>query len=152
MSSIDPHDTVDLGSPIPLVDEPASGGVATPPGSGDASAGERPATSTVRPYVLTRGRTRSRWHLGWETLVSVDRGDAAPAGPEPVFDEERRVVELCARPRSVAEVAAHLEIPVGVTRVVLGDLAERRVIVVHGPGDPADPEVLRRIIRRLREP
>jgi hypothetical protein len=112
---------------------------------------DRAPPSTVRPYVLTRGRTRSSWHLGWETLVS-STADGATTATEPIFDEELQAVQLCAHPRSVAEVAAHLKIPVGVTRVVLGDLAERHIIVVHDTGDAADPEVLRRIIRRLREP
>jgi hypothetical protein len=137
------------------VDEPAAEGAARPAlgvaRSGDAVPAERASTSTVRPYVLTRGRTRSRWHLRWETLVSISHREPAPAVPEQAFDEERLAVELCAYPRSVAEVAAHLKIPVGVTRVVLGDLAERHVIVVHDPGDTADPEILHRIIERLRE-
>ncbi|HEY6424181.1 MAG TPA: DUF742 domain-containing protein [Pseudonocardiaceae bacterium] len=117
--------------------------------NGRAAEGDRSPSVVVRPYVMTRGRTRPRHHLGLETMVATNvRG--APQKHEPFFDEERRAVELCLLPRSVAEVAALLEIPLGVSRVVLGDLAERRIVIVQHPSDTTDPALLHRILTGLR--
>jgi hypothetical protein len=39
---------------------------------------------------------------------------------------------------SVAEVAAHLDLPVGIVRVLLGDLLDKAVIRVRNPEPAAD--------------
>jgi len=64
-----------------------------------------PASSFVRPYVLTRGRTRSELELAIETLLSAVPGAAVSQHPD--------IVELCREPRSVAEVAALHGLPLG---------------------------------------
>ena len=47
--------------------------------------------------------------------------------------EKRRILELCAdKFESVAEIGAHLRLPVGVVRVVVGDLLESGQVRVHG--------------------
>ncbi|MGZ4610741.1 MAG: DUF742 domain-containing protein [Actinomycetes bacterium] len=86
-------------------------------------------TRTVRPYTLTRGRTRSaRAHLPLEALV---RGVAAAGGPSDT-PERRRILELTATEiLSVAELSAHLSLPLGVVRVLVGDLADDGLVVVH---------------------
>jgi hypothetical protein len=83
---------------------------------------------TVRPYTLTRGRTRSgRADLALEALV---RG-VGPAGPSDT-SERRRILELTgAEIQSVAELSAHLALPLGVVRVLVGDLADDGLVVVH---------------------
>jgi hypothetical protein len=65
------------------------------------------------------------------------------------------IVDLCAQPRSVAEIAALLVLPLGVARVLLGDLAGAGVVFVHptaassGDGAP-DLEFMRRVLVGLR--
>jgi hypothetical protein len=83
---------------------------------------------TVRPYTLTRGRTRpGRIDLPLEALV---RG-VAGAGPTDT-PERRRILELTgAQIQSVAELSAHLKLPLGVVRVLVGDLADDGLVVVH---------------------
>ncbi len=83
----------------------------------------------VRPYVLTRGRTQSRRHLAIEALVST-RADA-PWHVTRLSGEFRSVRSLCDRPRSVAEVAATLSVPLGVVRVLLDDMAEQGLVTIH---------------------
>jgi hypothetical protein len=67
----------------------------------------------------------------------------------------RMIVDLCAHPRSVAEIAALLAVPLGVARVLLGDLAGAGAVVVHptagsvGDGAP-DLEFMRRVLVGLR--
>ncbi len=51
--------------------------------------------------------------------------------------EQRRILELCAdKFESVAEIGAHLRLPVGVVRVVVGDLLESGQVRVHGLTSP----------------
>ena len=83
----------------------------------------------VRPYTLTRGRTRpERADLPLEALV---RGVASASGPN-VTAERRRILELTATQiLSVVEISAHLSLPLGVVRVLVGDLADDGLVLVH---------------------
>jgi hypothetical protein len=75
----------------------------------------------VRPYAHTGGRTRSSHVLAIEGLISSSQQPGAAAVL--TTHHRRMIVDLCAQPRSVAEVAALLSVPLGVARVLLGDLA-----------------------------
>ena len=106
---------------------------------------------SVRPYVRTRGRTRARTDLRVETLVSI------PSPRRPVEDPEHRVIsELCDAPRSVAEVAAMMRVPLGVARILIGDMADEGTLTVHrtldrlGSGSGPDRAVMARVLRGLR--
>lgn len=94
----------------------------------------RKTSKLVRPYTWTGGRTTSPVTLEVETLVSATGRPADPASPP----EHRTILRLCANPRSVAELAALLKMPLGVTRVLLGDLAAAGNVVVHRTASPAD--------------
>jgi hypothetical protein len=93
------------------------------------------APSLVRPYAWTGGRTAASYDLRLETLVSAHPG-AALATPASTA-EYRRIVEVCAMPTSVAEVAVALSVPLGVVRVLLGDLIAMRIVTVHDNGGAA---------------
>ncbi|MFJ4623717.1 DUF742 domain-containing protein [Streptomyces sp. NPDC088812] len=110
----------------------------------------------VRPYAVTGGRTRPgptgvRFDL--IALVALDAGapeaDGAGLGPE-----HRALIGLCrAETQSVAELAAGCALPVGVVRVLLGDLLERGCVTVNRPVPPAqlpDERILREVIDGLR--
>ena len=88
----------------------------------------------VRPYALTRGRTRpGRSDLPLEALVRVVAGATDPVGTA----ERRRILDLTREQiLSVAELSAHLSLPLGVVRVLVGDLADEGLVVVH-TGSPA---------------
>ncbi|TNC29021.1 DUF742 domain-containing protein [Amycolatopsis alkalitolerans] len=89
-------------------------------------------TAAVRPYALTGGRTRANYALELETLISVKDVDAArmDAGATMQF-EHRQIVEECRSPRSVAEIAALLRVPLGVARVLISDAADAGLVTVH---------------------
>jgi hypothetical protein len=89
-------------------------------------------TAIVRPYALTGGRTRSSYALELETLISVKDSVAAriDAGAAVQF-EHRSIMEECRTPRSVAEIAALLRVPIGVARVLISDTADAGLITVH---------------------
>lgn len=106
---------------------------------------------SVRPYVRTRGRTHARPDLFVETLISLPR-------PRPPLDdpEHRAIGDICDEaPRSVAEVAALMQVPLGVARVLIGDMADDGAVTVHptaenlSPGPGPDGAVLARVLRGL---
>jgi len=106
----------------------------------------------VRPYAWTGGRTRPAYDLAVETLVSVGAPGRDPSRI-PRY-EHRAVAELCREPRSVAEVAALLALPLGVARVLLGDMASQGTVVVHQTastsGDVPDRALMERVLSGLR--
>jgi hypothetical protein len=107
----------------------------------------------VRPYALTGGRTRPVLSsLRVETLVSTPSLGVAAQGM--LAFERQRIVGLCRGLLSVAEVAAKLGLPLGVVRVLIGDLAAEGLLVVHQPASPSDrPDLalLERVLFGLRE-
>jgi hypothetical protein len=104
--------------------------------------------SFVRPFIVTGGRTLPlRDDLRIETLVVADRA----ALTAPLRFELQTVVRLCQQPRSVAEVAATLHVPLGVAKVVIGDLMAAGHVTVHQPGElaVATIERIRDLVRAL---
>ncbi|GAA3363443.1 MULTISPECIES: DUF742 domain-containing protein [Saccharopolyspora] len=130
-----------------------SGSMPAIPG-GPVDHGEMQETgSLVRPYARTRGRTRTDYDLAIETLVSTSergRGQSNPATPE-----HRSICGLCVEARSVAEVAAHLRLPLGVVRVLIGDMAGLGLVLIHENGmvvgDGPSMEFLERVLSGLRK-
>ncbi len=77
----------------------------------------------VRPYTITGGRTTpERDDLTLITLVAV--APETGRGLRRAQPEHRAILALCERPLAVAEVAAALNLPVSVTKILIGDLIE----------------------------
>jgi hypothetical protein len=114
--------------------------------------GVETGAAAVRPYAWTRGRTRSGLDLAIETLVSTSQQAREQMGLLQV--EHRAVAELCEQTRSVAEVAALLSIPLGVARVLLGDMAGMNLVTVHqtasSAGNEPDLALMERVLSGLR--
>jgi hypothetical protein len=113
----------------------------------------------VRPYTLTRGRTRHAEGAAFDVIaqvVAVDRtGLAEPDGADGADDPEHQAILALVRerPLSVAELAAGTDLPLGVVRILLGDLLDAELIQVSRPVPTAelpDTTVLREVIRGLR--
>ncbi|ROP41522.1 DUF742 domain-containing protein [Saccharothrix texasensis] len=108
------------------------------------------AASIVRAYSWTGGRTTSSFQLEIETLVSAVDWDY----PGAMKSEYHEVIALVSRPRSVAEIAALLRLPLGVAKVLLGDMAERGLIDVHrtatSDGELPDLGLMERVLAGLR--
>jgi Protein of unknown function (DUF742) len=103
--------------------------------------------SIVRAYAWTGGRTRHDFRLRVETLIST-----AVRGLDQLTsltNEHQEVVELCVHSRSVAEVGAILGLPLGVVRVLLGDMAGLGLITVHENDSGPDLALLERVLRGL---
>jgi Protein of unknown function (DUF742) len=118
----------------------------------DPLAGVAGASASVRPYAWTGGRTRSGCDLQLETLVSTSsRGREQLAL---LAFEHRSVAQLCERAQSVAEIAALLCVPLGVAKVLVGDMAGLGLVVVHqsvgSNGDVPDLALMERVLSGLR--
>jgi hypothetical protein len=107
-----------------------------------------------RPYMVTGGRTRPR---GTRYLDLVDMVVRSARLTEPALvssPECAQILELCRIPTSVAEVAAIIGLPIGVVRVLLGDLLYENLIEVmeSAPrgGVVTDAHLLSRVLERLR--
>ncbi|MEU8437389.1 DUF742 domain-containing protein [Streptomyces sp. NPDC029216] len=133
------------------------------PGTPDATPGDGhphwfddEAGPVVRPYAMTRGRTR---HSARHRLDLIALVVAEPAADDPVWDmtlspEHAHILGMCReRPQSVAEVAADLDLAIGVVRVLIGDLVDDELVHVTRPVPPAelpDESILREVIDGLR--
>ena len=111
------------------------------------------AGPVVRPYAVTGGRTRHDRSdfdliaivLTLEDAVPDDLGTdlaAMSSGPSrrpdpPLGPEHEKIVMLCRSPLSVAELASEVGLPLGVVRVLLGDLLEHELIRVRRPAPVA---------------
>jgi hypothetical protein len=114
--------------------------------------GSGSGASAVRPYAWTRGRTKSGLDLAIEALVSTSQRGRDQMGLLQM--EHRAVAELCEQTRSVAEVAALLSLPLGVARVLLGDMVGLGVVTVHqtasSAGSVPDLALMERVLSGLR--
>ena len=109
--------------------------------------GHPPRRAMVRPYVLTHGRTRADG-----VDVSLDASVHASVTPDECSSwpapEARSIVTLCREPMAVAEVAARLTLPLGVARVLVGDLAAAEMVTVSA-ARPADAHTDVTLLERL---
>jgi Protein of unknown function (DUF742) len=104
----------------------------------------------VRPYLFTRGRTRPARTAALPVEAMLTATALARATSRTLPGEQRRIVEQCATPQSVAEVAVNTKTPLGVVRVLVGDLYTAGLIDVHETHDPAgDIALLQRLITRV---
>ncbi|MDX2543877.1 DUF742 domain-containing protein [Streptomyces sp. WI04-05B] len=78
--------------------------------------------SLVRPYTITHGRTASaRDDLTLITvIVTVAPGERT--GDRGLQPEHRMILRQCRTAVALAEVAAGLNLPVAVTKILIGDL------------------------------
>jgi Protein of unknown function (DUF742) len=112
---------------------------------------EEPAARIVRPYTITAGRTRSAVDLPMEATLRLD-----PSAHDHEWgsDLQGRIVEVCDQ-KSVAEVSAAVSMPIGVVRVLLGDLVEQGYVGVQATLNDSSSrderlDLIERTLRGLR--
>jgi len=114
------------------------------------------AGPVVRPYAMTRGRTSHavQHRLDLIAVVVAERQADDSEADHALSPEHVNIVELCRdAPQSVAELAAELDLPIGVVRVLVGDLVDEEMVHVTRPVPPAelvDESILRDVINGLR--
>ena len=104
----------------------------------------------VRPYALTRGRTRPTGEV-IDLLALVSSTNAAI--DEFVLEPEYlAVIRHCQPPKPVADLASDLNLPLGVVRILLSDMREHGLITIRPPvrNRLTDPQVLKDVADALR--
>jgi hypothetical protein len=132
--------------------EPSSDGFGAQPHHDEWDDIESSGSTFVRPYAWTRGRTRTGYSLEIETLVTTSQRGREQLALLQL--EHRAVADLCQQARSVAEVAALLKVPLGVAKVLVGDMAGIGLVAVHESvsthGDIPDLALMERVLSGLR--
>jgi hypothetical protein len=118
---------------------------------------EEPTGALVRPYAVTGGRTKPRVEIAIEALVeTTQRGRSSKDG----FlqgREQQYIVTLCdGRLQSLAEISAKMQLPLGVARVLVADMAADGMVAVYEPtaldgNDAVGTELLERVLSGLRK-
>jgi uncharacterized protein DUF742 len=125
-------------------------------GTGHDGRGERyldwDAVPVVRPYAVTQGRTAPS---GAAHVGLIDAVAATGEWPQPHFrpgPEQRRILELCHRPKPVVDLASETDLPVGVVRVLLSDLIDEGLVrVIPAQRKPhTDQRLLRMVLDGLQ--
>ncbi|MBX6356273.1 MAG: DUF742 domain-containing protein [Micromonosporaceae bacterium] len=118
---------------------------------------DEPTGALVRPYAVTRGRTRPKLEIALEALVeTTQRGRSAGAGKGGHGREHQYIAALCdGRLQSLAEIAARMHLPLGVARVLIADMAAEGLLAVYEPtsfdnNDAVGTELLERVLSGLR--
>jgi hypothetical protein len=119
---------------------------------------DEPTGALVRPYAVTRGRTRPKLEIAIEALVETTvRGRAANSRPGGGNGQEQHYIStLCdGRVQSLAEIAARMQLPLGVARVIVADMAADGLVAVYEPtsldeNDAVGTELLERVLSGLR--
>ncbi|MGP3971017.1 DUF742 domain-containing protein [Streptomyces sp. 6N223] len=107
----------------------------------------------IPPYVWTGGRTRPSRNVLDRLTVLRAATDRVPSGVSPAGQRVLEILRAGALP--LAEVAAHLSLPVSFVKVLASDLFDEGLLIVRAPtpveGDQRpDPQLLERVIRGLR--
>ncbi|MFF4620230.1 DUF742 domain-containing protein [Nonomuraea jabiensis] len=122
--------------------------------SGEHEWVDEEAGPVVRPYAVARGRTRPTSSNALDLLATVaGTGLPVPAKAELSAQHRRLLSAVAGQSRPVAEVASDLSLPVGVVRVLLGDLLDHGLVTVRPPRDKAatpTESLLREVINGLR--
>ncbi|MEV8565049.1 DUF742 domain-containing protein [Streptomyces sp. NPDC051322] len=103
----------------------------------------------IRPYAVSNGRTRPTTELDLLSQVMAT-GVVLPGHLGPEHTQARG---LCERPTSVAEIAAHLRLPVVVTKVLLSDLMDCGAVTTRAPRsdeETTDLSLLEAVLDGLR--
>jgi hypothetical protein len=135
-------------------DRPVSSGDGslTPPDRGGHDWLDHDAGPVVRPYTMTGGRARPvTGTLDMLTYVEALYGpDADLIDLQP---EHRTILQITRTAFSVAEIAARLDLPLGVVKVLVGDLLQASLVSTFDSSTavhPPDEKILQAVIDGLR--
>jgi hypothetical protein len=114
----------------------------------DAEAGP-----VVRPYALTRGRTR---HTGeaFDLVATVVAVQGRVPDPSVLSPEHISALYLARFPTTVVDIASDVDLPLGVVRILLADLRELGLVAIEAPVPTkprqVDTNTLREVLHGLR--
>ncbi len=103
----------------------------------------------IRPYAMTGGRTGVESDIGLETQIQATSRASQHLGA--YRWETAKVVELVQAPMALVEVAARMQIPIGVARVLVADLVGDGAVMLHVPAKTQNfASLLERVLDGVR--
>jgi Protein of unknown function (DUF742) len=113
----------------------------------EPAADDQTESSLVRPYVITGGRTQAtKDDLTVETVVTVaNKADVSTLG-----FERAKIAALCVEPLSIAEISSFLDVPLGVSRVLVTDMVSEGLLDSHARSMGDDVELIEALIKGIR--
>jgi len=125
------------------------GGSEWAPGSQDMPEVRR--ASGVRPYLLTGGRA-GPVDAGLEIEAQMATTSVGRAMVDRLAFEQHDIVVFCQNPTAIAEIAAQLNLHLGVARVLVGDLIANGYLTARRPevGLDRNTSIIERVIRGLQ--
>ncbi|WP_248961959.1 DUF742 domain-containing protein [Sphaerisporangium perillae] len=112
---------------------------------------DQDAGPLIRPYTVTRGRTRPSGPAF--DMVAIVRAVPGARLHGRLSPEHLRVLRMCGQPMSVVDLASESNLSLGVVRVLLGDLRDQKLVTVRPPATVSQlPEerLLREVIQGLQ--
>jgi len=110
------------------------------------------AGPVVRPYAVTQGRVApSGGEFDLVAFVVATVSEVPPAAR--LQPEHHAIIQASWEPVSVVELAARLDLSIGVVRVLLGDLRSAGLVSLYQPPaaeQPHDIDVLKAVVNGLR--
>jgi hypothetical protein len=103
----------------------------------------------VRPYALTTGLIGDL-RVELDLITTIVAARPASTLDDELGSECSRIMGMCQRPLSVAEVSCQLKLPVGIVRVLLGDLLQRGLLYKRSGAPPPNKDAFKAVINGLR--
>ncbi|HEY5016361.1 MAG TPA: DUF742 domain-containing protein [Streptosporangiaceae bacterium] len=113
---------------------------------------DRAAGPIVRPYAVTRGRTLPSDGISVDLIDVVVAVELRPPEGFRLSPEHRQILNVARHPVTVVDLASDVELPVGVVRVLLGDLTDHGMLKVLPArrGPETDVRLLRDVLDGLQ--
>ncbi|MGD0701064.1 MAG: DUF742 domain-containing protein [Trebonia sp.] len=109
------------------------------------------AGPVVRLYALTKGRTQPNGGASFGLIDVVVATGERPSEHFRLGPEHRRILSICRRPMPVVDLTSEIDLPLGVVRVLLGDLTgEGMLRIISAQQQPVpDQSLLRMVLNGL---
>ena len=113
---------------------------------------DRAAGPIVRPYAVTRWRTLPSDGISVDLIDVVVAVELRPPEGFRLSPEHRQILNVARHPVTVVDLASDVELPVGVVRVLLGDLTDHGMLKVLPArrGPETDVRLLRDVLDGLQ--
>ena len=108
---------------------------------------DRDAGPVVRPYFLTKGRTAPIDGASFDLIDVVTATGKRPAEHFRPGPEYRQILSLCRHPTPIVDLTSEIDLPLGVVRVLLGDLVSEGLVRVHSAKE--QPAAGQRLLRMV---
>ena len=111
------------------------------------------AAELVRPYVITNGRSLPRENQ-FSLITLVTAAVDQQQRPARLSPEEQNLLGMCVGGYlSVAEISGHMQLPVGVVKILLAALSEAGYLVMRPPetrAPVANLQILEEVLNGLQ--